>query len=251
MKIRMMRSTAVAALLALPLSAGVAFAQQSDGAGQVRQPADQAQGQEGDALLATVGDAEIRGSDVMTLIGTLPQQMQAQPAQMLVPAALEHLILRELVLEEARSENLAEDPEVIALVEGAASGAEEDAMVQVWIERELAGAVTDAEVERIYGTLQPQGNQAVPPMSELRPQIEQQLRQQAMQAIGNMLRQDATVVFYDPSGQPIQQDETQAGQDTESGAEIEGTQSTAGESGMDDGASTGETDGSTGETADD
>jgi hypothetical protein len=261
MTITLMRSTAMAMLMGFPLSAGLALAQQSDATGQGQQPAGQAagegqsgqetaqaggasdpqaQGRQEDAVVATVGDAEIRGSDVMTVIGMLPPRVQAQPAQMLVPMALEHLILRELILEEARAQNLAEDPEVVALVEGAAQGAEEDAMVQVWIDRELAGATTDAEVERVYGTLRPQGQEAVPPMSELRPQIVQHLRQEAMQEIGDRLRRDAVVVFYDPSGQPIRQDqagqesgdgqEMQTGQDTGPGAEIEGTQSTTGES---------------------
>ena len=258
MPITMMRTTAIAAILALPLT-GTAFAQQSGGteqaqeatgqAGQTTAQADSgstsgppAEGDQADTLVATVGDAEIRGSDVMTVIGMLPPRMQSQPPQMLVPIALEQLILRELILEQARAANLAQDPEVVALVEGSARGAEDDAMVQVWVDRELVDAVTDAEVERIYGTLQPQGQQPVPPMSELRPQIEQHLRQQAMQEIRDRLRADAEVVFYDPSGQPIRQgqmpqaqdgatagsgEEMRSGQDT--GAAIEGTQSTIGE----------------------
>ena len=257
MAIALMRTTTIAAILSLPL-AGTALAQQSGGTDQAQQPAgrtqdatgqtgqqtaqtdaggmsgQQAEGGQEDTLVATVGDAEIRGSDVLTVIGMLPPQMQSQPPQMLVPIALEQLILRELILEQARAANLAQDPEVIALVEGTAQGAEEDAMVQVWVDRELAGAVTDAEVERVYGTLQPQGQQPVPPMSELRPQIEQHLRQQAMQDIRDSLREGADIVFYDPSGQPVMQDRMQAGQ--ESGEEIEGTQSTAGETGQSSGA---------------
>ena len=55
-------------------------------------------------------------------------------------------------------------------------------------------------------------------MEQLRPQIEQHLRQQAMQDIQARLRQGAEIVFYDPSGQPLdpqpgagtQQDQTGA-----------------------------------------
>ena len=50
------------------------------------------------ALIATVGGTEIRGSDLMTVIGALPPQLRSQPPQMLVPIALEQLIMRELIL---------------------------------------------------------------------------------------------------------------------------------------------------------
>jgi hypothetical protein len=69
---------------------------------------------------------------------------------MLVPIALDQLVMRELILQQAMTENLGEDPEVIARVDSSNQTAEEDAMVQVWLRRELKGAVTDAEVQRIY-----------------------------------------------------------------------------------------------------
>lgn len=237
----MMRSTAIAAFLSLPLNPGAAVAQQSQSADQPQQPAATAQdatgqqaaqagsgdsaGPQSDSLVATVGDAEIRGSDVMSVIGMLPPRLQSQAPQMLVPIALEQLILRELILEQAREQNLAGDPEVAVLVEGAAQEAEEDAMVQVWIDRQLAGAVTEEAVQRVYDTLQPQGTEAVPPVEQLRPQIEEHLRQQAMQEIQNRLRQDAEVVFYDPSGQPVSQEQSAAG------GEIRGAQNTSSDAG--------------------
>lgn len=101
-----MRSTAVAALLSLPVATGGALAQQSQETDQTQQQSSQSQDatqqqllqsatgseqsngdQQPDAVVATVGDAEIRGSDVMTVIGMLPPQLQSQPQQMLVPMA--------------------------------------------------------------------------------------------------------------------------------------------------------------------
>lgn len=227
----MMRSTAIAALLALPLASAPAFGQEARQAQSTTpanpeatggQKAAQADGMEQpDALLATVGEADIRGSDVMSVIAMLPPGLRSQGPEMLVPLALDQLILRELILEEARAQNLAEDPEVARLSEGAAQGAEEDAMVQVWIDRELAGAVTDEAVRQVHDRLRPQDGQAVPPLEQLRPQIEQHLRQQAMQEIRDRLRQDAEVTFYDPSGQPVRE-----AQDGDAEA-ITGTQNTA------------------------
>ena len=226
-----MRSTAVAALLSLPLASGAAFAQQSQGSEQTQQQGSQSEaatqqqsgqasnapGQAGgtqqpDSVVARVGDAEILGSDVMTVIGTLPPQLQSQPPQMLVPIALQQLILRELILEEARSQNLADDPEVVALVDGATQAAEENAMVQVWLNRQMANVVTDEAVQGVYEDAQAQGQQELPELSVVRPQIEQHLRSQAMQDIQTRLRQGADIVLLDPTGRPVEQQQTNQGQ---------------------------------------
>ncbi len=214
-----MWSAAAAALLSVPFAGGAALAQESNGTDQTQQSQETAQrssqpatgsgqtegGPQQDQVVATVGETEIRGSDVMTVIGLLPPQMQSQPPQMLVPMALQQLILRELILEEARAQNLSDDPDVVALVEGSAQTAEEDAMVKVWLDRELADVVTDESVQQVYEQAQAQGQQDLPPIEEARPQIEQLLMQQAMQEIQSRLRQGAEIVLYDPAGQPVEQ----------------------------------------------
>ena len=226
-----MRSTAIAALLSLPVMAGAAFAQQSteetqssEAQSSETQSQDTGQQQsaagapEQDALVATVGDAEIRGSDVMAFIDMLPPHLQSQPPQMLVPMALEQLIVRELVLETAQDQNFAEDPEVKALVDSSAGVTEEDAMVKVWIDRETEGAVTDEAVQEAYEKAQSDSTEELPPIEEVRPQIERFLRQQAMQGIQIRLRDSADIVLYDSTGQPVQQkDATPQGQGTEKG----------------------------------
>ncbi len=224
MKIEMLKTTALGTCLSLALALP-AVAQSSSGdsaqsgqsgsqttqsgdAPQSVQSGGQAQlagGPAPESVVAKVGDVEILGSDVMTVIGMLPPQLQSQPPQMLVPMALQQLVLRELVLEEARGQNLAEDPEVISLVEGSTQTAEEDAMVQVWIEREMANAVTDEAVQSTYEQAAAQGQQNLPPVEEVRPQIEQYLRQQAMQSIGMRLQEGVEIVLYDAMGQPVEQ----------------------------------------------
>jgi len=76
-------------------------------------------------------------------------------------------------------------------------------MVQVWLDRELADVVTDEAVQDLYD--EAEGQQDLPPLDEARPQIEQALVQQAIQDIRIDLEQDVEVVFYDESGQPLEQ----------------------------------------------
>ncbi|MCA1777650.1 MAG: hypothetical protein LC676_19175 [Loktanella sp.] len=203
------RIRTMTALVCLPLVAGAAFAQDTDGTdGMEMSEGAIEQSDTGalqDAVVVTVGDAEIVGADVMTVINMMPQEMQSQPSETLVPMAIEQLILRELIVAEARSEDLSEDPDVIALVEGDAQAPEEDAMVQVWLDRELSDVVTDEAVQDLYDEAAEQ--QDLPPLEEARPQIEQALIQQAIQDIRNDLEEDVEVVFYDESGEPLEQAE--------------------------------------------
>jgi hypothetical protein len=210
--LRMLSGATAVALVALPPLGFAQDAETLEGSDQATQQAEpqanqsEAAGQPtDDTLVATVGDAEIRGSDIRTVIGLLPEPVRAQQPEMLVPIALDQLVLRELILQKAESENLAEDTEVQALVESSAKTAREDAMVQVWLAGELDDAVTDEAVQRIYDELSASSAEALPSVDQVRPQIEQHLRQQAMMDIRAQLQQGADVVFYDPAGQPIEE----------------------------------------------
>jgi hypothetical protein len=241
-------ATAVAALLA----AGAAHAQQAqDGGdaatgatgaqpqaqGQAQQAQDQAQAGQGtggqdmggqdmgasaeaamgpDTLIVTVGEERITGADVVATIDTLPPQLRQQPPALLIPMAVDSLVTRELILQEARAQNLAEDPEVRSLADASAEIAEEDAMVQVYLQRELESRVTDEAVQGAYDALaqsvQAQGAQTqLPPLEQVRPQIERQLQQQALQGLRSELASDVAVVFYGPDGQPMQAQPSPAG----------------------------------------
>jgi len=221
------RSTALAACAALSLGAAPAFGQtemtapegadQPAAAGEVV-PGDPQMGQApagdqaGDQLVARVGEKEIMQSDVIGLIEALPPEIQEQPEETLVPLAVEQLILRELLLDKARQEGLENDPDVEALMAGAGADGEdarENAMVQIWLDRELDEAVTDQAVEDTYETVQEQFGDDVPPMAELRPQLEEEVRRQAFLDLSVELQQDADVTLYGPDGQPIQQQPVQ------------------------------------------
>ena len=206
--------------------------QQSGEAGQTADGGTQAQGQgqgqgnSSDALIATVGDAEIRNSDLMRAIGALPPQLSSQPPEMVASMAMQQLVMREAILQQARSQGLAEDPEVQSLVEGATQSAEEDALVQVWLQREIANRVTPEAVDGAYAGLQAIATEEVPPLEQIRSQIQQSLAQQAMNDLQGSLLSNTQVTIYGPDGQPIEQQQGgQGGQGTNSGQGNTGDQS--------------------------
>ena len=185
------------------------------------------QGAESDALIATVGQEDVRASDVMAVIEMMPPRVRQQPQQMLVPMAIEQVVLRELILQQAMSENLGEDPEVVALVEDQAQIAEDDAMVGVWLQRQMESRVTDQAVQEVYDRLQSEAEEELPPLETLRPQIEQQLGRQAIEGIRSELGDNISVVYYGPDGQPI---ETTA--EAEPGTAPEGQEGTSDSAGQ-------------------
>lgn len=160
-----------------------------------------------DNIVARVGDKEIMQSDVRGVIEALPPEIQEQPEETLVPLAVEQLILRELLLDKAEQEGLDNDPDVEALMAGTGSEgdeARENAMVQIWLDRELEDAVTDEAVEDTYEAVQAQYGDDVPPMAEIRPQLEEEVRRQAFLDLSTELQQDADVTLYGPDGEPAE-----------------------------------------------
>lgn len=155
-----------------------------------------------DVLIVTVGDNEILGSDVNAAISMLPPQLRQQSSAMIVPMAVNQLIARQLILDAAMNENFDEDPEVVALVDEAQNGTEEDAIVQVWLDRKLDERVGDAEVQAEYDEIKAGTEKEIPPLEDVRAQIEQQLRQEAFAGLQEDLREDVTITFYGPDGQP-------------------------------------------------
>lgn len=153
-------------------------------------------------LVVRVGDQDISRSDVSGAISALPPQLRQQPPELLVPMAVNQLIAKELIYQAALAEKLNEDSEVVALVEEANSANEKDAMVQVWLQRELGNRVTDQSVEAKYEEIKSNSEQEIPPLEAVRAQIEQQLRQEAFSDVEEDLRKDVEIVYYGPDGKP-------------------------------------------------
>jgi hypothetical protein len=162
-----------------------------------------AAGQDEDALVAKVGDREIRRSDVLTVIGALPPQLQQQPPEMLIPIALDQLVMRELILQEAKEAGLESDPAVSA--QGSSARDKEDAMVEAWLEKELGDAVTEEKVQQAYDTVKQQMGDQAPDVETVRPQIEQELREQAFLDLSRDLQESAEITLYGPDGQAVTQ----------------------------------------------
>lgn len=157
---------------------------------------------EGGLLVVRVGDEDISGSDVSGAISALPPQLRQQPPELLVPMAVNQLIAKELIYKAALADKLNEDSEVVALVEEARSANEKDAMIQVWLQRELGNRVSDETIEAKYEEIKANSDQEIPPLEAVRAQIQQQLRQEAFSDVEEDLRKDVEIVYYGPDGKP-------------------------------------------------
>ncbi len=203
------RASAMAVAAGLAAAPAVAVAQDATPAPSAGAAA-QVQAPDADTLIAKVGDAEIRGRDVTEAISSLPPQVRQQAGEQLVPMAVDQLVTRQLILQEARADNLSEDEEVTTLAETAdASVADEDAreqaMIQVWLKRELDERVSEDDVTALYDQLKAANPDAqVPPLDQVRPQVEQRARQMAFAEVRTELQKDADVTFYGPDGEPLE-----------------------------------------------
>lgn len=224
-----LRTSVTGVALAAVLGMTPVAAQQSTqggGSGEPGQQGSAQQAQQGgteqamspDTVIATVGGSDIVGADLIAFLETLPPQMRQQPPQMLLSMGVEQLVLRELFLQEAQSQNLSQDPRVTAIVEEAGQTVQEDAMVEVYLQDQLDSRVTDEAVQQTYEQLQSQApeGESLPPLEEVRSQIEQQLRQQALLSIREDLTEGAEVIFYGAGGVPM--DESASGSQSDASA---------------------------------
>ena len=169
----------------------------------------QAQTPEADALIAKVGDTEIGGRDLTEVIESMPPAVRQQAGDRLAQLALDQLVTRHLILAEAEAEELSEDEEVATLAKNAdpsmeADDAREQAMVQVWLRRELDERVSEDDVSTLYDQLKSANPDAqIPSLEQVRPQVEQRARQMAFAELRNELRSNADVTFYGSDGEPV------------------------------------------------
>lgn len=105
-----------------------------------------AQDTEEDAVLATVNGTEILRSQVIDEIRALGPQAQGLPPDFLIPQLLERVIDRELVAQKALSEGLADDPEVVEIMESL----QQRVVQQVFMQRLGEEAATDDAVFARY-----------------------------------------------------------------------------------------------------
>ncbi len=102
-----------------------------------------------DAVVARVNGEEIRQSDVMAMARTLPPQYQNQLKQ-LYPLLVQRLVDYKLAGKAGRAAGLASDEKVTAFV----IKAEEQAIRELYLEREIEARITDAMVQDAYKAYQ-------------------------------------------------------------------------------------------------
>ena len=105
----------------------------------------QESGEAEDRVVARVDGDEIRHSDVLAIVRTLPAQYQTQLMQ-IYPMLVQRLIDFKLAGAAGRAAGLASDDRVKAFV----AKAEEQAIREVYLEREIDARITDAMVQDAY-----------------------------------------------------------------------------------------------------
>ncbi|MDT0681050.1 hypothetical protein RM543_00005 [Roseicyclus sp. F158] len=195
-----------AALAMTSLLGGAALAQTHTETGEGAASPTEAMGMSDDQPVATVGNTEITGGDLARFIEGLPAEMQEQPPELLMSMSAQQLILRELLLQKADAENLSDDAEVQSLTDGSGAMDGENAMIRVYLDREMETRVTDEAVQALYDEAAAQAGEGeeLPPLADVRPQIEQQLQREAIQSIQAELAAETEVTIYGPDGEPIE-----------------------------------------------
>ena len=100
-----------------------------------------------DRVVARVDGEEIRQSDVMAMARSLPPQYQSQLMQ-IYPMLVQRLVDYKLAGKAGRAAGLASDDRVRAFV----ARAEEQAIREVYLEREIEARITDAMIQEAYET---------------------------------------------------------------------------------------------------
>lgn len=103
----------------------------------------------GNPVVAKVNGADVTRSEVLEFITTLPEQVRQMPLQNLFPMARDQVVNNKLLTEKAAAANLSADPEVQKLLDQAKVQIERN----VYVEREVAAKVNDAELQKAYTEL--------------------------------------------------------------------------------------------------
>lgn len=103
----------------------------------------------GNPVVAKVNGTDITRGEVLEFVASLPEQVRQMPLQNLFPMARDQVINNKLVTEKTATANLANDPEVLKLLEQAKLQIERN----VYVERAVAAKVNDAELQKAYNEL--------------------------------------------------------------------------------------------------
>lgn len=102
-----------------------------------------------DPVVARVNNVEIRNSQVLAAIQTLPPQYRSLPEAQLFPNILDQMVVRELLYQQAEKDKLQNDAEVKQQVEEARRRAMEEA----YLTRSVNKDITDAKLKAAYAEM--------------------------------------------------------------------------------------------------
>ena len=123
-------------------------------------PADAGTGAGEDPVVAKVNGAEIKRSEVMRTIASLPPQVQQMPVQMIFPAVIDQIINGKLVAEAGYKNNVQNDPEVAERMKRA----EERIVQELYLTQEVQKRITAERLQEAYN----QFKQENPPQDEVK-----------------------------------------------------------------------------------
>jgi len=102
-----------------------------------------------DNLLARVNGMEVRQSDVLRMLEQLPAEVRNMPQGQLFTLLIERAVDRVLVIQAARTEGLADDPEIRVRVKQV----EDDLLWARFLERKVAEGMTESRIRKAYDRL--------------------------------------------------------------------------------------------------
>lgn len=111
-------------------------------------------------VYATVDGEDIKGSDIQAFTEKLPPQIQSAPADKVLELIVNQMVNDRLVAKAAAADKLESKPDVAARIKEAEAQVIRDA----YVEKALAGKVTDATVKAKYDEMV----KATPPQDEIR-----------------------------------------------------------------------------------
>lgn len=103
----------------------------------------------GDPVVANVNGEDIKRSEVLMMIGTLPPQIQQMPIEQLFPMALDNLVNNKLLLKKSAASNLAQDEQVAKMMEEAKA----QIVRNVFLERAVDAKVNQKDLVKKYDQL--------------------------------------------------------------------------------------------------
>lgn len=99
-----------------------------------------------EAVIAKVGGDEIHYADLQDALQGMPEQLRQLPPTMLYPMLLDQLVDRQVIVQQARKEQLQDDPKVKAAIQRAANAALQNALLT----REIQPMLTPEAIQARY-----------------------------------------------------------------------------------------------------